>query len=175
MKLVEKLRNLKLVRKWLMPDLGGHDSMVAVDTLWWLAKTAASLNKHTFFSYSNSFNEGLPWRASCGYEDGVHGVVSHPFTHIFIMENHRNVMAFEVVLRSNSAEQKQLGGTDCTSRYNYFAIFFVVQKCLVVPAIFISELDSNGPWLQASCIRNDVSENGTYWLQFLVFLFFVFQ
>ena len=78
------------------------------------------------------------------------------------MENHRNVMTFEVVLRSNSAEQKQLGGADCTSRYNYFTIFVVVQKCIVVSPIFISDLDSNGPWLQASCIRNDVSENGTY-------------
>jgi hypothetical protein len=91
------------------------------------------------------------------------------------MENHRNVMTLEVVLRSNSAEQKQLRGTDRTSRHNYFTIFVVVQKCMVVSPIFISELDSNGPWLQVSCIRNDVSENGMYWLQFLLFLFYVFQ
>lgn len=42
------------------------------------------------------------------------------------MENHRNVMTIEVILGSNSTEQKQLGGTNCTSRYNYFTIFVVV-------------------------------------------------
>ena len=62
-------------------------------------------------------------------------------------------MILEVILGSNPTEQQQLGGTDRTSRYNYFTIFVAVQKCLVVSPILISELDSDGSCLQSSCIR----------------------
>jgi hypothetical protein len=136
-----------------MADLSRHDSMVAVDTLRRLTKPAAGLNEHAFFSYSNSFNERLPRRASCWYEYGVHGVVSHPFTHISVMENHWNVMILEVVLGPDPTEQQQLGGADRTSRYNYFTVSVAVQECLVVSPILISEFDSDGSCLQSSCIR----------------------
>jgi hypothetical protein len=95
---------LETGRETIDPDLSRHNSMMAVHALWWLTKTTASLNEHTIFSYSNSFDQRLPRRAFCGYEDGIHRVVSHPFTHMFVMENYRNVMILEIILGSNPTE-----------------------------------------------------------------------
>jgi hypothetical protein len=79
------------------PDLSGHDSMVAMDAIWWLAESAAGFNKYTGISYSNGLDQGLLWLILGRYKDGVHWIIWHSFTHMFVVKDYRNIVPLKFI------------------------------------------------------------------------------
>lgn len=155
-----------------MPNLSGHDSMVAVDAVLCLAETTAGFNERTIISYSNSLDQRLLWGILRGYKDGVHWVVWHPFAHMFIAKDYRNVMLLKFIPRSNSAKQQQLGASNCTGGDNNLAASLSAEKGLLVPTILILELNSGSPRLPMPCARDEVTIKKIYMIaQCLIFLF----
>lgn len=83
--------------------LAGHYAVVAADAVGGLAEAAAGLNESPHFGDAHRLYEGLPHRLLRRNEDGVHGVIRHPFPHILVIENQRNLHLLQVLPGANPA------------------------------------------------------------------------
>lgn len=124
-----------------MLHLGGHYAVVALDAVAGLAEPAAGLDEGAHLCDPHRLDERLPHRLLSGDEDGVHGIIGHPFPDMLVVEDNRNPHLLEVMLGSDPAEEEQLRTANgAGGQYDVAAALPISENRLMLPPILILEL-----------------------------------